>query len=113
MTFGETIRALRKSHGLTQQAVATALEVDVTYISKIENDHLRGGPSDDLIVRMAQLFGVPAEPLLDLAGGFDAQQLRASIRACREYGVLIRRIQTRNVPRDLVARVLQELEEHS
>ena len=69
MQFGEKVRELRKEKGLTQQALADAVNVSFTYVSKIENGKLDFGdyPSDDLICRLAKILNVDADGLLLLA----------------------------------------------
>ncbi len=37
-SLGETIKNARKSKGFTQKELAEKVDVDLTYISKIEND---------------------------------------------------------------------------
>ncbi|MCK4809705.1 MAG: helix-turn-helix transcriptional regulator [Candidatus Omnitrophica bacterium] len=43
MTLGERIKALRKIKGLTQRELAKKVNVNYTYISKIENNKLKKG----------------------------------------------------------------------
>ena len=76
MTFGETIKELRIQRRMTQREFAESLNVNFTYISKIENDKLEVLPSEDLIRRMAKLLDTDAEALLDLAGKLDLKQLQ-------------------------------------
>lgn len=40
---GELFKAVRKERGLTQRQLADALAVDFSFISKIENGHMRPG----------------------------------------------------------------------
>ncbi len=53
MTFGERIRELRKAKDLRQRDLAKKVQVNFTYISKIENQKLDFGdyPSDNLILQ--------------------------------------------------------------
>src|SRR5262245_17315343 len=94
MTFGETIKELRIQRRMTQREFAESLNVNFTYISKIENDKLEVLPSEDLIRRMAKLLGTDAEDLLDLAGKLDLKQLQQVAMDIPEVGVLLRRIQS-------------------
>lgn len=94
MGFGETIKELRKQRRMTQREFAEGLNVNFTYISKIENDKLEVLPSEDLIRRMAKLLGTDAEELLDLAGKLDLRQLQQVAMDIPEMGVLLRRIQS-------------------
>lgn len=66
-TFGKCIQRLRREHGLTQREVANTLEIDFTYLSKIEND--RGeAPGEDTVRKLAEVLDTDAEELLALAG---------------------------------------------
>ena len=55
-SVGAKIRAARKAADLTQREAANFLEVDFTYISKIENMRLPRPPSQDLLIRMGRLY---------------------------------------------------------
>jgi HTH-type transcriptional regulator, competence development regulator len=69
MKFGERIRGLRREKKLDQRALAGAVGVSFTYISKIENEKLDFGdfPSEDLILRLATALQADADELLLLA----------------------------------------------
>lgn len=66
-SFGKTIKRLRRERGMTQREVAAALNIDFTYLSKLEND--RGeAPGEATILKLAEVLGQDAEGLLALAG---------------------------------------------
>lgn len=69
MQFGEKVRELRKAKNLTQRDLAHKVQVNFTYISKIENGKLDFGdyPSRDLIRKLAKALGASADELLLLA----------------------------------------------
>ena len=69
MHFGEKIRQLRLDRNLTQRALAGQLNVNFSYVSKIENGRLDFGdyPSDALIHRLAAVLEADADELLILA----------------------------------------------
>lgn len=54
MTFGETIRDLRKANDLTQRELASKVGVSDTYISKIENQRLEHTPSIKTLQKLAR-----------------------------------------------------------
>lgn len=56
MELGEKLQELRKSKGLTQEALAEALHVSRTAVSKWESG--RGLPSIDSLKAIATFFGV-------------------------------------------------------
>jgi len=69
MTFGDRIRDLRKAKNLTQRELADKIEINFTYLSKIENNRLEGEqfPSEDTIKKLAQTLEVSEDELLLLA----------------------------------------------
>lgn len=69
MSFGETIRRLRKAKGLTLRALGQRVRVSYAYISKVETGRLDFGdfPSEDLIRRLATALDADEEELLLLA----------------------------------------------
>ncbi len=67
MTFGERVRELRQTKGLTLRDLAEKVGVGFTYLSKIENHKLEDGhaPSEKLIHKLAaELDGCEQELLL-------------------------------------------------
>ena len=55
--FGRELRQLRARHGVTQSALAAALEVSPAYLSALEHGH-RGRPSAMLVDRVCAYFGI-------------------------------------------------------
>lgn len=68
-TFGVRLRELRKAKGLSQRALADRVEVNFTYLSKIENEKLDFAqyPSEDLIRKLAAVLDADVDELLLLA----------------------------------------------
>ena len=66
-TLGTTIQALRKERGINQRELAARVEVDFSYISKIENDRLEHSPSVRTLVRLAEALQVDELELMNLA----------------------------------------------
>jgi transcriptional regulator with XRE-family HTH domain len=67
--FGEKLRELRDSRGLTQKQMAAALNVSAAYLSALEHGH-RAAPSFDFVQRVIGYFNViwdDAEELQRLA----------------------------------------------
>ena len=61
--FGNQVRAVRRSRGLTQEAVALEAEIDLTYLGGIERG--RRNPTLLVIVRIASALGVSPQTLFD------------------------------------------------
>ena len=69
MTFGERVRQLRISRGMTLRDLAPLVGVGFTYICKIENGRLDFGdyPSEGLIRKLAEALETDVDELLLLA----------------------------------------------
>ena len=67
MEFGERLRELRKSQGLTLRGLAEAVGVDFTYLSKIENGKAGYLPGADTIRSLAEALETDPLELLQLA----------------------------------------------
>jgi transcriptional regulator with XRE-family HTH domain len=69
MTFGERVRELRRSRGLTLRELAPKVGVGFTYLSRVENGRLNYGdfPSESLIQRLANALDAHEDELLILA----------------------------------------------
>ena len=61
MTMGEKIRQLRREKGLTQDALAEALEISRQAVAKWESG--QSAPSTENLLKLAGLLGVPLEEL--------------------------------------------------
>lgn len=114
LTFGQTIRQLRRAKRLTQRELAErvqalGLKADFTYISKIENDRLEVLPSEALIRGLAQVLEMNEERLLELAGKFDQKALQEVVAEIPEAGVLLRRLQARKISQKQLRKFLEEM----
>ena len=68
--FGEAMRALRQSKGVSQKEMAAAIGVSAAYLSALEHGR-RSPPSFDLLQRVAGYFNIiwdEAEELFSIAG---------------------------------------------
>lgn len=89
-SFGETIKRHRRELGLTQRQVAGKLEIDVTYLSKLENG--RGeAPSEKLARELASELKVDPEELLALAGRVPSE-IRELAQGDVEFARFLRRL---------------------
>lgn len=64
--FGQYLKELRKGK-FTQRQLAKKLDVDFTYISKIENDKMPP-PSCNILDKLVELLGADREKLYSMAG---------------------------------------------
>lgn len=65
--FGETLKHLRKRRELTQKDFGAKIGLSKAVVSKYENG--MGYPSFDVLVWIAQYFGVTTDYLLGVARG--------------------------------------------
>lgn len=65
--FGELLRNLRRDKSISQRDLAQRVEVDFSYISKLENNRL-APPAADTIVKICEALEVPPDDLLSAAG---------------------------------------------
>jgi HTH-type transcriptional regulator, competence development regulator len=68
-TFGQRLRELRQAKKLGQRPLAAMVGIAHTYLSRVENENLDFGPypSEELIVKLADVLGADADELLILA----------------------------------------------
>ncbi len=67
-SFGKLIRQARKDKGYSQRELAKLLDVDFTYLSKLENDRADYAPKEDVIRALAQQLALDEEELIFIAG---------------------------------------------
>jgi transcriptional regulator with XRE-family HTH domain len=67
-TFGKLIRQARQDKGYSQRDLAKLVEVDYTYLSKLENDRAEYPPKQEVIQSLAHHLDLDMKELRDLAG---------------------------------------------
>ncbi len=65
-SFGSTLKRLRKKASLSIKSAAPKVDVNYTYLSKIENDHKI--PSQDVLKKLCSLYDADAEDLIARLG---------------------------------------------
>ncbi|MBE9117725.1 helix-turn-helix domain-containing protein [Lusitaniella coriacea LEGE 07157] len=73
-TFGQLIRKARKEKGYSQRELAKLLELDFTYLSKIENDRADYAPKEEAIRAIARHLNLDPEELIFLVGRIPHQE---------------------------------------
>ncbi|MCC7362088.1 MAG: helix-turn-helix transcriptional regulator [Anaerolineales bacterium] len=101
-SFGQRVLALRRAKRWSQGELVKALagrkvKIDVTYLSKIENNRLDSPPAADTIRALAAALEADPEELLDLAGRYDQQALQQVARDIPEAAALLRRLGQRQI----------------
>lgn len=90
--FGARLRELRKQVGTTQRQLADKVNVDFSYLSKIENGVVPP-PSENVISKLAGVLNIDKDELMILAGRIPcdiAQMLRN--RQTLEFGARLRKL---------------------
>lgn len=77
MTFGEKLRAARKSAGLTQEQLSERLVVSRQAITKWESD--KGLPDIENLKQLSALLGISIDYLLDSGEAIDLSVIREKI----------------------------------
>jgi len=67
-SFGQLIRQARKDKGYSQRELAKLVELDFTYVSKLENNRAEYPPKEAAICLLAHHLELDAEELIFLAG---------------------------------------------
>lgn len=75
MSFGSVLREKRRAANVSQRSLASRIDVDFSYISKLENDRLPP-PAAETIVAICKVLGIMPEELLSVAGKIPADVQR-------------------------------------
>lgn len=113
-SFGKSIREARRNKGYSQRDLAALVEVDYTYLSKLENDRADYPPKEDVIRALAHHLELDAEELSYLAGRITAEDAKVVQELAKTHQkqmpVLLRTI--RDNP-EMVQRILQEAQQEN
>lgn len=105
MSFGIKIRQLRVDKGISLRDFANLIDIDFTYLSKIENGKVEP-PSEEKIKKIANNLEVEEEELLGLAGKFSPVLMRKVVEDEPNVGRLLRRLQSHKLSRDQIKKML-------
>jgi len=95
MLLGDKIRELRKKKGLTLRSLAQQVQLDFTYLSKIENGKLQYSPSVETIRSLAKALDADELELLRFAEKVPPELERLAANAnAREFFHRVRSIPT-------------------
>src|SRR5947209_951333 len=85
-SFGQKLRELRRSKGISQRDLAEQVGVDFSYISKVENDRLPP-PAGDTIVRICEVLEVSPDELLASTGKMptDVKEMLSTSTAAQQF----------------------------
>ena len=110
--FRDRLKALRAEHGLTQEALAKRIDVERSSIGKYES---RQGvlPSTEVLTRLANLFHVTTDYLLDRENEEHGEQYDLEdnvILLCYHGKRIIRRIPKEKMPflQEIIDKIAEE-----
>jgi transcriptional regulator with XRE-family HTH domain len=85
-TFGARLRTLRRAKGASQRELAEKVNVDFSYISKVENDRLPP-PAAETIEKICGELGVESDELMGLTNKIptDLRQMLIEDKGAREF----------------------------
>ena len=104
--FGSYLRTLREASGLSLRKLAETVDVEPSYISKVERD-LVAPPGEHTIKRIANVLGQDPDVLLAVAGKISSDLRQTIIKRPELFSRLIRVVN--EAPDDLVVRILEEV----
>ena len=64
MKLGEKIKSLRKSKGVSQEALATMLKINRNFLSRIETG--KSEPTSSILKQIAEIFNIDLNSLLEI-----------------------------------------------
>jgi transcriptional regulator with XRE-family HTH domain len=104
MEFGRHLRNLRKQKNISQRDLATQVEIDFTYLSKIEGGR-SAPPSEEVIRHIAQVLDADEDELINLAGKVP-KDLKAVLEESPQAVELLRVLSERKLPDETYRRML-------
>lgn len=98
ITFGQTLKEIRRSKNVSQRELADKVGVDFSYISKLENDRMPP-PAAETIIKLAEVLDVPAEVLLANSGKVSSE-LKDVISSSPEVMRFLNEVKDMNLSND-------------
>jgi len=94
-TFGQLLKEIRRSKSVSQRELAEKVNVDFSYISKIENNRLPP-PAAATIEKICEVLEVPAELLLSYSGKV-SDDIKSLITSDPEVVKFLKEVKTMNL----------------
>jgi transcriptional regulator with XRE-family HTH domain len=112
-TFGKYVRQRRvelakQRGGFSVRKLAAMLDIQPSYISKIEREEVKP-PSEETIIRLAKVLEVDADVLLALAGKVSAEVRSIILKRPQLFADLLRQI--KDAPEHAILQVVREVRE--
>ncbi|MDF0553410.1 helix-turn-helix transcriptional regulator [Kamptonema sp. UHCC 0994] len=83
--FGKLIRQARQGKGYSQRDLAKLVEVDYTYLSKLENDRADYPPREEVIQSLAHHLDLDVKDLRDRAGRITPEDAKVVQELVKKY----------------------------
>ena len=109
MTFGRRLRELRQARQISQRDLADWLDIDHTYLSKLENDAEAYSPSRKLICQLAIALQGDADELHARAGKVP-QEIEAMFAGSHGARLFFRRAMDEQLTEEEWMRLLQAMD---
>lgn len=90
--FGQLIRQARKNKGYSQRELAKLIDLDFTYLSKLENNRADYPPKEEAIRILARQLELDEEQLIYLAGRIPQQEEDLLKQHYKDLPALFRRM---------------------
>ncbi|BAU66543.1 transcriptional regulator, XRE family [Stanieria sp. NIES-3757] len=90
--FGQLIRQARKNKGYSQRELAKLIDLDFTYLSKLENNRADYPPKEEAIRTLARQLELDEEQLIYLAGRIPQQEEDLLKQHYKDMPALFRRM---------------------
>jgi transcriptional regulator with XRE-family HTH domain len=89
-SYGEYIKALRESKGLTLRDVEKQTEVSNAYLSQLESSKIKQ-PSPTMLYKLAELYGVKYEVLMEKVG-YPVPKANTSVKSRKSEETVLHRV---------------------
>lgn len=104
MNFGQRLRSIRREKHVSQRVLADQIGVNWTYLSKIEQGHMKP-PSEAVIRKIALALDTDADTLMNLAGKVPSD-LKATLCDNPLLSELLRVLSERRLPDEVYRQML-------
>lgn len=111
MSFGEYVKLVRMSKGISIRGIARELQINATYISKVEREEMPP-PAEDVITRLATVLELDKDDLMIMAGRIPSDILEAITEDKDKQREFVRLIRTlRHGPAEAIEQVTRHVKD--
>ncbi|MBI5642614.1 MAG: helix-turn-helix domain-containing protein [Deltaproteobacteria bacterium] len=106
-TFGARLKRMRSLRGLGLRETANKVGISATYLSRIENNAETSPPSEEKILKLAEILEDKFDELMRLAGRV-SEEVKDLIKADSEMPTFLRRAKEENMSGATLLKMLDE-----